>query len=184
MRRVCSHVDVGRRLSIEGIRYEISWVWDPTTYKAFLTMLTDLGNPEACFFLRIKVVFMENRGCNNLWCAAEAGHDTPAYLYTILLYRDNGGAAADNTAKRYMRRVAGGGSKTSRWLSNEGCLPLREKAACATHYSTWRIWGEPLPPPAQVRGDQRCIGNGGSCGVNKGWLGISLFLQRSLEAPP
>jgi hypothetical protein len=61
---------------------------------------------------------------------------TAAYLYTILLYRDNGSAAADNTAKVYMRRVAGSGSTTSRWLSNEGCLPLREKAALAIHYST------------------------------------------------
>jgi hypothetical protein len=59
---------------------------------------------------------------------AEGGHDAVAYLYAILLYRDNGGAAADDTAKGYMRRVAGGGSTTSRWLSNDGCLPLREKA--------------------------------------------------------
>jgi hypothetical protein len=86
--------------------------------------------------------------------AAEGGHDAAAYLYTTLLYRDNGGAAADDTAKGYMRRVAGGSSTTSsRWLSNEGCLPLREKAARVLRYSTWLIWGEPLPPPAQVRGD-------------------------------
>jgi hypothetical protein len=40
-----------------------------------------------------------------------------------LIYRDNGGAAADETAKWYMRRVAGGGSTTSRWLSDGGvCL--------------------------------------------------------------
>jgi hypothetical protein len=39
-------------------------------------------------------------------------------------------------------------------MSNEGCLPLRENATCVLHYSTWRIWGEPLPPPAQVRSDQ------------------------------
>jgi hypothetical protein len=67
--------------------------------------------------------------------------------------------------KRYMRRVVGGGSTTSRWLSNGGWLPLREKAAHALHYSTWRIWGEPLPPAVQVRGDQPCSGNGGGCGV-------------------
>jgi hypothetical protein len=47
MRRVCDHHDVGRRLSIEGIRDEISCVWDPIAYKAFLAMLTDLGNLEA-----------------------------------------------------------------------------------------------------------------------------------------
>jgi hypothetical protein len=99
-------------------------------------MLTDLGNPKVSFFFRIKAIFMENRGCNDLRRAAEGGHNAAAYLYAILLYRDNGSAAADDIAKRYMRRVVGGGSTTSRWLSNEGCLPLRKKAAHAIHSST------------------------------------------------
>jgi hypothetical protein len=153
MRRVCGHDDIGRCLSLEGIRDEISWVWNPTAYKAFLAMLSGLGNPEACLLSRIKAFFIEHRGYNDLWRTAEGGHNAVAYLYAILLYKDNGGASADDTAKGYMRRVAGGGSTTSRWLSNEGCLPLREKVERALHYSTWRIWGEPLPPSAQVRGD-------------------------------
>jgi hypothetical protein len=62
---VCGHGNVGRRLLTVGTRDEVSWVWDPTAYKAFLTMLTDLGNQDACFFSRIKVIFMENRGCND-----------------------------------------------------------------------------------------------------------------------
>jgi hypothetical protein len=102
-----------------------------------------------------------------------------ANLYANLLYRDNGGATADDTAKGYMRRVAGGGSTTSRWLSNEVCLPLREKAARALHNSTWCIWGEPLLPPAQVRGDQPCVGTGGGCSVEKGWLRMSLFCSEN-----
>jgi hypothetical protein len=167
MRRVCGHGDVGRRLSIEGIRDEISWVWNPTAYKAFLALLSGLGNLEACFLSGIKAFFIEHREYNDLRRAAEGGHYAAAYLYAILFYRYNGGAAAADTAKGYMRRVAGGGSTTSRWLSNEGCLPLREKAARSLHYSTWRIWGEPLPPPAQVRGDQPCAGTGGGCGVKK-----------------
>jgi hypothetical protein len=61
MHRMCGHHDVCRRLSIEGIRHEICWVWDPTAYKPFLAMLANLGNPEACFFSWIKAVFMENR---------------------------------------------------------------------------------------------------------------------------
>jgi hypothetical protein len=77
-----------------------------------------------------------------------------------------------------MRRVAGGSRTTSGWLSNEGCLPLREKATRVIHSSTWRIWGEPLLPPAQVCGDQPCIGNDGGCGVDKGWLRISLFCNK------
>jgi hypothetical protein len=97
-------------------------------------MLTGLRHPEACFLSGIKGFFIENRGYNYLRRAAEGGHDATTYLYTILLYRDNGGAAADDTAKWYMRRVVGGGSTTSRWLSNEGFLPLREKAARTLHY--------------------------------------------------
>jgi hypothetical protein len=181
--RVCVHGDVGRRLSIERIRDEISWVWNPTTYKAFLDMLSGLGNPEVCFLSGINAFFIEHEGYNDLRCAAEGGNDAAAYLYAILLYRDNGGATADDTAKGYMRRVAGGGNTTSsRWLSNEGCLHLREKTALALHYSTWRIWGEPLPPPAQVRDDQPYVGTGG-CGVEKGWLRISLFCSEDLSHP-
>jgi hypothetical protein len=41
MRCVCGHSDVSRHLSIEGIRDEISWVWDSIAYKAFLAMLTE-----------------------------------------------------------------------------------------------------------------------------------------------
>jgi hypothetical protein len=175
MRRVCSHGDVGRHLSIEGIRDDISWVWNPTTYKAFLAMLSGLGNLEACFLSGIKAFFIEHRGYNDLRRAAEGGPDAAAYLYAILIYSYNSGASADDTAKGYIRQVAGSGSTTSRWLSNEGCLPLREKAARVLHYSTWRIWGEPLPPPAQVCGDQPCAGTGGGCDMEKGWLQISLF---------
>jgi hypothetical protein len=112
-------------------------------------MLSGLGNPEACFLSGIKAFIIKHKGYNDLRRAVEGGHDVAAYLYAILLYRDNGGAATADTVKGYMRRVAGGGSTTSsRWLSNEGCLPLREKAARVLHYSTWHIWGEPLPPPA------------------------------------
>jgi hypothetical protein len=62
MRRMCGHDDVCRRLSIKGILHEISWVWNPTTYKAFLAMLSGLGNPEACFLTEIKAFFIEHRG--------------------------------------------------------------------------------------------------------------------------
>jgi hypothetical protein len=148
MRRVCGHDDIDRRLSIEGIRDEISWVWNSTAYKAFLAMLSGLGNPEACFLFGIKAFFIEHRGYNDLRCAAEGGHNAVAYLYAILLYRDNDGADAADTAKGYMRRVAGGSTTSSRWLSNKGCLLSREKAARVLHYSTWLIWGESLLPPA------------------------------------
>jgi hypothetical protein len=73
MCRVCGHGDVGQRLSIKGIRDEISWVWNPTAYKVFLAMLSGLGNPEACFLSRIKAFFIEHRGYNDLRRAAEGG---------------------------------------------------------------------------------------------------------------
>jgi hypothetical protein len=53
-------------------------------------MLTGLGNPKACFLSGIKAFFIEHRGYNDLRRAAEGGHDATAYLYAILLYRDNG----------------------------------------------------------------------------------------------
>jgi TPR repeat protein len=71
-------------------------------------MLSGLGNPEACFLSGIKAFFMEHRGYNDLQRAAEGGHDAAAYLYAILLYRDNGGATTDDTAKGYM-----GGSRAA-----------------------------------------------------------------------
>jgi hypothetical protein len=76
-------------------------------------MLSGLRNPEACFLFGIKAFFIEHRGYNDLQRATEGGHDAAAHLYAILLYRDNGGTAAADTAKGYMRRVAGGGSTTS-----------------------------------------------------------------------
>jgi hypothetical protein len=60
-------------------------------------MLSGLGNPEACFLSGIKAFFIEHRTYDDLWCAAEGGHDAAAYLYTILLYKDNGGAADDDS---------------------------------------------------------------------------------------
>jgi hypothetical protein len=62
-------------------------------------MLSGLGNPEACFLSGIKAFFIEHRGYNDLRRTAEGGHDVAVYLYAILLYIDNGGAAADDTAR-------------------------------------------------------------------------------------
>jgi TPR repeat protein len=59
-------------------------------------MLTDLGNPKACFLSEIKAFFIQHRGYNDLRRAAEGGHDAAAYLYATLLYRDNGSAAAED----------------------------------------------------------------------------------------
>jgi hypothetical protein len=136
-------------------------------------MLTGLGHPKACFLAGIKAFFMEH---NDLWCVAEGGHDVAAYLYAILLYSDNGSAVIDDTSKWYMRRVVGGGSTTSRWLSNEECLPLREKVALAIHSSTWSIWGEPLPPPALLTVKIRQPSHEFTFGVGMTFVSYSLVL--------
>jgi hypothetical protein len=73
MRRMCGHSNVGRRLSIEGIRDEIFCVLNPTAYKAFLAMLSGLRNPEACFLSEIKAFFIEHRGYDDLRRAAGVG---------------------------------------------------------------------------------------------------------------
>jgi hypothetical protein len=96
-------------------------------------MLSGLGNLEACFLSGIKTFFIEHRGYNDHRRAAKGGHDAASYLYASFLYRDIGGAAANDTVKGYMRRVAGDGITTSsRWLSNEGVSSFaREGRACA-----------------------------------------------------
>jgi hypothetical protein len=61
MRRVCGHGDVGRCLSIEGIRDEISWVWNPTAYKALLAMLS--GRESGGLFpLRNQILLHRTQG--------------------------------------------------------------------------------------------------------------------------
>jgi hypothetical protein len=137
--------------------------------------MSGLGNPEVSFLSGIKAFFIKHWGYNDLWRAAEGGHDAAIYLYTILLYRDNGGAAANDTPMGYMRWVTSGGSTTSRWLGNEGCLPLRKKAARALHYSNWAFGVN------RCRFRHRCavISHAQATTVvvawKKGWLRISLF---------
>ena len=59
-----------------------------------------------------------------------------------MLYRHNGDARNDDTARRYIRRVegeeeswvvaavaSGGGRPTSRWLLNKGCVLCHRNAA-------------------------------------------------------
>ena len=84
---------------------------DPIDYYTLLASLTQVGNSDACFLTWIQTVFMENhspRRClNDLARAADSGHNLAAYLVTLLLYRHNGAAGDDDTARWYMRRVKG-----------------------------------------------------------------------------
>jgi hypothetical protein len=77
---MCGSGDVGQHLSIEEIQDEISLVWNPTTFEAFLATLRGVGNPEACFLSGIKAFFIQHRGYDDLRRTAEGGHDAAAYL--------------------------------------------------------------------------------------------------------
>jgi hypothetical protein len=87
-------------------------MWDdPIDYEALLASLTQVSNMEACFLIRIQTVFKEKhspRPClDDLTHAADGGHNLVAYLVTLLLYRHNGDASDDNTARWYIRWVEG-----------------------------------------------------------------------------
>jgi hypothetical protein len=91
---------------MDQFRHERTWD-DPVDYEALLASLTQVGNLEACFLTGIQTVFMEKhspRAClDDLACAADGGHN----LVTLLLYRHNGNAGDDDTARWYKRPVKG-----------------------------------------------------------------------------
>ena len=115
-------------------------------------------------------------------------HNLVAYLVTILLYRHNGDARNDDTARRYIRRVegeeeswaaaAGGGSGLmSRWLRDKGCvLCRREAAAEVTRETRWALGKLSLSPPAQVRDNLPCAGD--ACGDADGWEGRVVYCSQ------
>jgi hypothetical protein len=93
-------------------RFRCKRTWDdPIKYEALLASLTQVGNPEACFLTGIQTIFMEKhnpRAClDDLTRAADGEHNLAAYLVTLLLYRHNGDAGDDDTARRYIRPVKG-----------------------------------------------------------------------------
>ena len=110
MHRICGDPTVGRHLELDQFRHRRTWD-DPVYYEALLASLTQVGNLEACFFTRIQTVFMEKHSpwpcLINLAYAANGEHNLVAYLVALLLYRHNGDAGDDDTARRYIRWVEG-----------------------------------------------------------------------------
>ena len=87
-------------------------MWDdPIDYEALLASQTQVGNPEACFLTRIQTVFMEKHSpwpcLDDLARPADGGHNLVAYLVALLLYRHNGDACDNDTARRYVRWFEG-----------------------------------------------------------------------------
>ena len=105
-------------------------------YYALLLILAQLGNPRAFLRTEIPILFEENHNpwprLNDLVRAIDGRHNSVAYLVAIFLYRHNGNASDDDTARQYMRQVegeeesqaaatGGDGGPMSRWLWNKGC---------------------------------------------------------------
>ncbi|RCV21709.1 hypothetical protein SETIT_4G159300v2 [Setaria italica] len=148
---------------------EMSWN-EPARYAALVPRLTLIGNPNAYFLTGIVEFFREHHGPHpsfyELSLATVGGHNVPAYLVALILYRNNGGAGDDDIAKRYVRRVEGEEDSAASSgvgpmrLSNEGCRLCRDEA------------GEGLSP-GPVRCDFSCAS--GSCGVPFDWPQKTLF---------
>uniref|UniRef100_K3ZLB4 F-box domain-containing protein n=1 Tax=Setaria italica TaxID=4555 RepID=K3ZLB4_SETIT len=168
MHCVCGDDAIGRRMALAHFRCNMSWN-ELASYAALLTRLTLIGNPNAYFLTGIREFFREHRSHQpslyELAHAITGGHNVAAYFVT-LLYRNNGSAGDDDTARWFVRWVEGEENSAAsngsgpRMQSNKGCRLCREKAT--------QMFGPMTPLPlAPVRGDLLCAGGG--CGVTFGW---------------
>jgi hypothetical protein len=94
-----------------GCRHGVRSLNDLVNYFALLARLTQVDNLEACLLIGIQTIFVENHSpqpcLDYLTHATDGGHNVTAYLVTIFLYRHNGDAGDNNTARQYIRRVKG-----------------------------------------------------------------------------
>ena len=111
MRRIYSDPTVSRRVAVDQCRHGARSSNDRVNYFALLARLTQVDNLEACLLTKIQTIFTENhspRPClDYLTRTANGEQNVAAYLVAIFLYRHNGGAGDDNTARRYIRQVEG-----------------------------------------------------------------------------
>ena len=93
---MCAHdPEVDRCVGIEQFASNME-VNDPDAYNALLARLTQVRNPKACFFTRLRVIFGEGkpvaRPCIvELTRAAAKGHNVASYMAAVLLFRANAG---------------------------------------------------------------------------------------------
>uniref|UniRef100_K3Z0H1 Uncharacterized protein n=1 Tax=Setaria italica TaxID=4555 RepID=K3Z0H1_SETIT len=160
MHRACCDPSVGRRVALLRTYWEDMQWNEPHRYYALLALLVGVGNPEACTLKGIVDFFTTLQpSLHELSHTTMGGHDVGAYLYALMMYRNNGGGADDDIAKMYIRRFE----------YEDVC---REEAAYLVNRVTWHGHGDPLPP-TPVRGD--FPGAGGDCGKVKGWEQATLF---------
>ena len=111
MRHICGDPAIGRHVAMNRCRRGARSSNDRVNYFTLLARLTQVDNLEACLPTGIQTVFMENyspRPClDYLTYTANGEHNVAAYLVAIFLYRQNGNAGNNNTARPYIRRVEG-----------------------------------------------------------------------------
>ena len=83
--------------------------YDHEYHAKLIARLASVGNPEACFYARMQVVFVEDRTMLMPWLdmlehSAMAGHDVAAFVLSLVLHRFNSGASNDNISRRLLRR--------------------------------------------------------------------------------
>uniref|UniRef100_K3YYR5 Uncharacterized protein n=1 Tax=Setaria italica TaxID=4555 RepID=K3YYR5_SETIT len=179
MERACGDPSIGQRMAMLRIYMEgLEWL-DPDRYYNLIALLVGVANPQACTLKGIADFFAgTDPFLNELSHTTAGGHNVGAYLYALMLYRNNVGATDNDIAKMYIRRfeceddLVAIGSAGPKKLRNDGCWVCRKEAAYLVNSVTWRMHGEPLPP-APVRGDFPCARS--DCGKVKGWEQATLF---------
>jgi aspartate/methionine/tyrosine aminotransferase len=72
--------------------------------------LLAVDNPEACFYARMRAIFMENHTTlmarlDMLERSTAIGRDVAAFVLSLVLHKSNSGANNDNIAQRWLRKV-------------------------------------------------------------------------------
>jgi hypothetical protein len=77
---------------------------------SLITWLAGIGNPEACFRVGMRAVFVEGRGTvspqlDMLQLAAVSGQQLARYVLALVRYRSNTRTADDDYARRVLREI-------------------------------------------------------------------------------
>jgi hypothetical protein len=134
MRRVCGKAVVGRSIPLRwvllrGIQHATwNWFYDHEYRTKLIARLASVGNPEACFYARMRTVFVEDRSAlmpqlNMLVRSATIGHDVAAFVLSLVLHKSNSGAGNDNIVWWWLRKVEGDevGPEVNVTSKNEKC---------------------------------------------------------------
>ena len=127
-------------------------------------------------------VFVEDRTVLMPWLdmlehSTVVGHDVTAFVLSLVLHRSNRGAANDNIARRWLRKVEGdevGPAANVMW-KNEICTQCLQQGMFMLEDFTRRAalgQSSPLPPlamPMHRQDEHQCGGRG--CGSHAGWEG-------------